>query len=503
MASNGNTGYFVFITVFLALAVGALVAFRTGSLSFGNLLDPVDIGGGGGVPLEDGAEGPNADPTPKEPDSSFDLEMPKDRSLEVSWGSSLKKTIEVTRIIEGREVKMKLKLVPQGWFPMGENDGVIANGPKKWIWASDYYMAETETTNDQYFAFISEDGYSAEKGHYWDNQDALAWVLEKRRGSGLIGWRQAILGNDRLWVVTSPRNENSIVVFRPSQDIPRPDTTLVVLPTKHDAAKWLSIDVKQGAISFFNKGTKRWEMMEPKLALQRLIAEKSDLVHKTNGSGKIFLDKQAKGVVLRIVAFADGDTMRPLFARVATQAYDRLREPNMPVVSVTWFGASACSRYWGGGLPKEYQWEKAARGPKGWRYPWGNDLELTNNKQTDRANFNRHKVQEAGSFPEGVGTYGHLDLIGNVSEYCFDVYKERVLDDDVFKEADPYNKGLSSQSHSQRGSSSDDEDLSLATSYFRQYSDPYTLTNRWRGFRVAYSPEQAYRAAGLRLPAKN
>jgi len=93
-------------------------------------------------------------------------------------------------------------------------------------------------------------------------------------------------------------------------------------------------------------------------------------------------------------------------------------EDTHPVVNVTWYEAAAYAKWAGGRLPTEAQWEKAARGTDGRKYPWGNIRDLNN----CNCMWKEWKTMPVGHYAAGVSPCGCYDMAGNAYEWCADWY---------------------------------------------------------------------------------
>lgn len=109
-------------------------------------------------------------------------------------------------------------------------------------------------------------------------------------------------------------------------------------------------------------------------------------------------------------------------------------DDRLPVTSITWHEATAYTRWLTAAtgtpyrLPDEAEWERAARGDDGRRYPWGDAP-----PDASRAVFAASAlpgaigtagqgVQPVGTCPAGASPYGVLDMAGNVWEWTRNVY---------------------------------------------------------------------------------
>lgn len=98
---------------------------------------------------------------------------------------------------------------------------------------------------------------------------------------------------------------------------------------------------------------------------------------------------------------------------------DELRD--QPIVNMTYAEAEAYAEAYGKKLPTPAQFEKAARGLEGFKYPWGDQVK---NRVTNTRESALGKLTSVDAYPSGRSPVGCYDMCGNVLHWTRGVYDE-------------------------------------------------------------------------------
>jgi formylglycine-generating enzyme required for sulfatase activity len=99
---------------------------------------------------------------------------------------------------------------------------------------------------------------------------------------------------------------------------------------------------------------------------------------------------------------------------------DSLRD--QPIVFLTYAEAEDYAETLGKQLPTPAQYEKAARGTEGWKYPWGNQVK---NRVANTRESARGKLSTVDAYGAGRSPFGCYDMCGNALNWTRGVYDEK------------------------------------------------------------------------------
>jgi formylglycine-generating enzyme required for sulfatase activity len=167
----------------------------------------------------------------------------------------------------------------------------------------------------------------------------------------------------------------------------------------------------------------RWFEHETR-ARRRLDAYLIDVYPVTNADYKAFVDATGHPPPFVTQEIWEGyhlihgyDAVQRFLWKHRTYPQGRGRHPVVLVAHAdaaaycAWRGAQEKRRL---RLPTEAEWEKAARGPDGRIFPWGNEFDPARLNSADKGPYDTVPV---GGYPSGKSPYGLYDMAGQVFEW--------------------------------------------------------------------------------------
>lgn len=172
------------------------------------------------------------------------------------------------------------------------------------------------------------------------------------------------------------------------------------------------------------EGLPRRIICEKDRSVMALVSPGAAIIGTDNGppettpSWSVFLDAYYMDVTEVTVADFNAfrQEMKAQKKRVPLPPVNESQGNQYPALGIPWGDALAYVEWLGKALPTEAEFEKAARGPDGFRNPWGNGRAIWSSPRTPGM------ISPVGAFPGDQSIYGIFDLAGNAREWTSDWY---------------------------------------------------------------------------------
>ncbi|MCI0586781.1 MAG: SUMF1/EgtB/PvdO family nonheme iron enzyme, partial [Planctomycetes bacterium] len=235
-----------------------------------------------------------------------------------------------------------------------------------------------------------------------------------------------------------------VLVRRGGEEGPRNPIRLWKTGEHPDRAKWVYVPEGRSVLGGDAEAFDSWDRREPYVEgffigrFEVTCAEYAEFLNDPE-TVRAYLEHRQAGR-LRLVPRHASDAL-PYDGWIESEGeadstqFESGPDPHWPVLAISWEDAIAYVAWlnrrsqvsggrWEYALPREEQWERAARGADGRLFPWGDGFDWTFCKGGSSRPEHRQNPEAVGVFPADESPFGVRDLAGGVWERCQDAFEE-------------------------------------------------------------------------------